>query len=140
MAKCDGGYFCYSCGEYVENITVSELYLRYVMREVPYEKLLETVDGHIRCNANLAQYIVDDRFEPVEVDEPKLAKANLDPAFVRAQEERVTRAWRHLQALPQSGIPMREYPLDEDGVWRGASSEPEADTASSAEEPTAFEC
>ena len=113
MAKCDGGYFCYACREYVENITQSELYLRYVLGEVPKEKLLELPDGHIWCNANLAQYIVDDRFDkPFEVDEPALRKENRDPEWVRAEEERVTRGWRHLQGLPGSGIPMDLYPLD----------------------------
>jgi len=112
MAKCDGGYFCYACGEYVDNITQSELYLRYVMGEVPHDRLLELPDGHITCNPDLAQYIVDDRFEcDAAVDEPALRKENRDPAFVRSEEERVSRAWRHLQSLPGSGIPMSEYPL-----------------------------
>ena len=131
MAKCDGGYFCYSCGEYVDNITQSELYLRYVMGEVPHDRLLELPDGHITCNPNLAQYIVDDRFELDKVvEEPALRKQNRDPDFVREEEERVSRAWRHLQALPGSGIPMSEYPLpsgddvaQEAGVGEGSSEE-----------------
>jgi len=111
MAKCDGGYFCCYCGEYVESITESELYLRYVLREVPREELLGRPDGHIRCNGNLAQYIVDDRFPEVRPDEPALCKENRDPEWVRREEQRVTRGYRHLQGLPGSGIPMDRYPL-----------------------------
>jgi hypothetical protein len=34
MARCDKGYLCDVCGEEVEEIVDSELYLRYVMGEV----------------------------------------------------------------------------------------------------------
>jgi len=112
MAKCDGGYFCYACGEYVESIVESELYLRYVLGEVPYEELLARPDGHIRCNPNLAQYIVDPAFPPIFVqDEPLLDKRRLDPENVRREEARVTRGWRRLQQLPDSGLPVEDYPL-----------------------------
>jgi hypothetical protein len=114
MAKCDGGYFCYHCQGYVKDITESELYLRYVLGEVPYEELLMLPDGHIRCNPNLAQFIVDPAFPPVFVeDEPLLDKRTRDPIDVRREEERVTRAWRRLQQLPDSGIPVQDYPLRE---------------------------
>ena len=112
MANCDGGYFCYHCREYVENITESELYLRYVLGEVAFDNLLKLPDGHIRCNPNIAQYIDDDRFPPVSPEESALRKENQDPGFVRSEVEKVTRAWRHLQSLPGSGIPVEEYPLD----------------------------
>src|SRR5437660_390556 len=39
MAKCDEGYRCDVCGRDVEAITDSELYLRYVLGEVPLEQL-----------------------------------------------------------------------------------------------------
>ena len=38
-------------------------------------------------------------------------KAALDPAFVAAEEARVTRGWRRLQALPTLGLAVPEYPL-----------------------------
>ena len=37
MAKCDEGYRCEVCGVDVEAITESDLYLRYVLGEVPLE-------------------------------------------------------------------------------------------------------
>jgi hypothetical protein len=113
MAQCDAGYFCYACGEYVESITESELYLRYVMREVAYEDLPKLPDGHIRCNARIAQYVVDPSFPPVHEDEPLLDKRRLERAEVEREEARVTRAWRHLQRLPDSGLPVARYPLGE---------------------------
>ena len=37
MAKCDEGYRCEMCGRDVEAIAESDLYLRYVLGEVPLE-------------------------------------------------------------------------------------------------------
>src|SRR3954467_9205013 len=109
MAKCDEGYRCDVCGRDVEAVTESDLYLRYVLGEVTLEWLHRTPERHIRCNPAVAQYIVDARFEPVACDGP-FGKANLDQAFVAAEEERVTRGWRRLQAIPTLGLTIAEYP------------------------------
>jgi hypothetical protein len=75
-------------------------------------------ERHIRCNPALAQYIVDPSFEAVRC-EGAFAKAGFDAAFVKEQEERVTRAWRRLQAIPTLGVPITEYPLPEvQAAWR----------------------
>ena len=110
MAKCDEGYRCEVCGRDVEAVTESDLYLRYVLGEVPLELLHKLPERHIRCDPAIAQYIVDDRFEPVTCDGP-FAKVNLDPAFVAGEEARVTRGWRRLQAIPSLGLTIAEYPL-----------------------------
>jgi len=110
MAKCDEGYRCEVCGRDVESITDSDLYLRYVLGEVPLELLHRLPERHVRCNPALAQYITDVAFMPVVCDGP-FAKAGLDPEFVRAEERRVTRAWRRLQAIPGLGLTVPEYPL-----------------------------
>jgi hypothetical protein len=110
MAKCDEGYRCEVCGRDVESITDSDLYLRYVLGEVPLELLHRLPERHIRCNPALAQYISDDAFTPVVCDGP-FAKVGLDPEFVREEERRVTRAWRRLQAIPALGLTVPEYPL-----------------------------
>lgn len=110
MARCDEGYLCEVCGADVAAITESDLYLRYVLGEVPLERLHLQPERHIRCNPALAQYIVDGGFEPVVCDGP-FAKAFLDAAFVAAEEARVTRAWRRLQAIPKLGLTIPEYPL-----------------------------
>jgi hypothetical protein len=110
MARCDEGYRCEVCGSDVEAITESDLYLRFVLGEVPLEVIHQAPERHIRCNPGLAQYVVDDRFEPVVCDGP-FAKTGFDPEYVRAEEERVTRGWRRLQEIPTLGLTIAEYPL-----------------------------
>lgn len=110
MARCDEGYRCEVCGRDVEAVADSDLYLRYVLGEVPLELLHRLPERHVRCNPALAQYIADPGFEPVACDGP-FAKANLDPAFVAAEQARVTRGWRRLQAIPTLGLTIAEYPL-----------------------------
>jgi hypothetical protein len=110
MAKCDEGYRCEVCGRDVEGITESDLYLRYVLGEVPLELLHRLAERHIACNPALAQYIVDPGFPAVACDGP-FSKAGLDAEYVRSEEERVTRGWRRLQAIPTLRLTVPEYPL-----------------------------
>ena len=112
MAKCEEGYLCEVCGRDVENITDSDLYLRYVIGLVDPEVLHTSRERHIRCNPELAQYIVADDFEPVFRDGP-FDKRRLDPTFVKQQEELLTRGWRRLNEVTKLGIPIIEYPLAE---------------------------
>ncbi len=112
MAKCDQGYLCDVCGDDVAAITESDLYLRYVLGEVPPLELPKLPERHIRCNSSTAQYIIDPTFEPV-LCEGMFAKEHLDADFVREQEARVTRAWQRLQAIPTMGVAITEYPLPE---------------------------
>src|SRR5437660_2163183 len=112
MARCEQGYLCDVCGQDVEEMTESDLYLRYVLGEVPPEQLHRMPERHIRCNPSLAQFIVDPAFEPVRSD-GAFAKENLDGAYVAEEEARVTRAWQRLQELPRSRLPIIEYPLPE---------------------------
>ncbi len=112
MARCEQGYFCDVCGQEVEEITDSDLYLRYVLGQVPPEKLHVSPERHIRCNPSTAQFIVDSRFEPVKC-EGSFGKENLDLGYVAEQEALVTKAWRRLQDIPKLGIPITEYPLPE---------------------------
>jgi hypothetical protein len=110
MARCEQGYLCEVCGREVEGVTDSDLYLRYVLGEVPPEQLHLLRERHLRCNPSVAQFIVDPGFEPVRCDGP-FAKAQFDSAFVAEEEARITRAWRRLQEIPGLGIPIIEYPL-----------------------------
>jgi hypothetical protein len=112
MARCEQGYLCEVCGQDVADIIDSDLYLRYVLGEVPPERLHLERERHIRCNPALAQYIVDSAFEPV-VCAGVFGKATLDPNFVAEEEVRVTRGWRRLQELPRAGCAIDEYPLPE---------------------------
>jgi hypothetical protein len=112
MVACDLGYLCDVCGQDVEAIVDSDLYLRYIMGEVPPLALPTQRERHIRCNPATAQFIVDPAFAPVRC-EGVFAKEWLDVEYVREQEERVTRAWQRLQEVPGLGIPLTEYPLPE---------------------------
>lgn len=107
--RCDEGYRCKVCGSDVESILDSALYLRYVLGEIPLEQLHLHPESHIRCNRELAQYIIDDAFLPVEC-EGFFDKRQLDPEFVAAEEARVTAAWRQLQAIPTAGVHLIDYP------------------------------
>jgi hypothetical protein len=122
MARCEQGYLCDVCGEDVEAITESDLYLRYVMGEVSPLALPTMRERHIRCNPATAQYIVDPAFAPVKC-EGVFAKEMLDAQFVAEQEAKVTRAWRRLQQIPTLGIPLTEYPLPEViAAWRASTA------------------
>ena len=112
MAKCEEGYLCEVCGEDVEQMTDSDLYLRYVIGAVDAETLHTTAERHIRCNPTLAQFILDDRFTAVTV-EGDFDKCRLDAAYVREQESLVTRGWRRLLEVAGLEIPVIEYPLAE---------------------------
>jgi hypothetical protein len=111
MAKCEEGYLCEVCGRDVEDITDSDLYLRYVIGLVDPEVLHTSRERHIRCNPSLAQFIVDDDFPPVSVEGP-FDKRQLDRAYVRQRETLVTRGWRRLKELVN--VPkIIDYPLPE---------------------------
>ena len=121
--KCETGYLCDVCGGDVEAITDSDLYLRYVIGLVDPETLHTTRERHLRCNPSLAQFIVDEDFEPVFV-EGAFDKRLLDPAYVREREELVTRGWRRLREIAEQGVAaIIDYPLPEvKERWRGARS------------------
>jgi hypothetical protein len=110
MALCDEGYRCEVCGGDVEDLTESDLYLRYVLGEVDPEQLHQLPERHILCNPSLAQFITTPDFPPVAVP-GAFSKSELDPEFVAQEEARVTRGYLRLQELPRLGLPITEYPL-----------------------------
>lgn len=113
MAKCEEGYLCEVCGRDVAEMVDSDLYLRYVIGELDPEVLHTSRERHIRCNPTLAQFIVDDEFQPpVTLDGP-FDKRLLDAAFVRERESLVTRGWRRLREVTGSELPIIDYPLPE---------------------------
>ncbi len=112
VAKCDEGYLCDVCGHDVASITDSDLYLRYVIGQVPPERLHTVPERHIRCNPVLAQFIVADGFDPVAV-EGEFDKRGLDEKFVAAREQLVTRGWQRLTEIDPESLPITEYPLPE---------------------------
>jgi hypothetical protein len=95
----------------VNNVQVSELYLRYVLGTVPLDELPREPERHIRCSPQFAQFIVDDGFEPVVCDDPAFDKRKL-PAPVRTRQEQIfTLAWRRLQEVRGLGLAVDDYPL-----------------------------
>ena len=112
MAKCDQGYLCEVCGQPVENITDSDLYLRYVLGEIPYAQLHRAPERHLRCNPVDAQFIVDPDFTPVEVT-GLFDKRLFDPVEVAKKEDLYSRAWRRLRQVAAESLPLSEYPLPE---------------------------
>ena len=114
MARCDEGYRCEVCGQDVEDIRTSDLYLRYVIGELDPEVLHTTPERHIACNPALAQFIVDETF-PQILAEGIFDKRLLDPSFVRQRENLITRGWRRLQELAgqTDDVSLHDYPLEE---------------------------
>ena len=114
MARCDEGYICDVCGEDVENISDSDLYLRFVIGELDPELLHTTPERHIRCNPALAQFIVDDQFDPIRCTGP-FDKLTLDAGFVREREALVTRGYMRLLEIEAEGPEgdITTYPLPE---------------------------
>jgi len=110
MAKCDEGYICEICQKDVGQITESDLYLRYVTGLIDPEVLHTSSERHIRCNPTLAQYIVADEFESVDVNGP-FDKRNLDSEFVAERETLMTRGFHRLQELKGHEGNVLEYPL-----------------------------
>ena len=108
--KCDEGYVCEVCGHDVEQIVDSDLYLRFVLGEVPLERLHLQRERHIRCNPSLAQFIVDPAFEPVAC-EGAFAKVHFDSEYAAAEDRESRAAWRRLQEIPTLGLTIAEYPL-----------------------------
>lgn len=112
MAKCEEGYLCDVCGGDVEELTDSDLYLRFVIGMVDPETLHSSPERHIRCNPVLAQFIVDERFAAVVAEGP-FDKRGLDAASVQERERLVTRGWQRLQEVAGLEISIIDYPLPE---------------------------
>lgn len=110
MAKCEEGYRCDVCGQDVEGLEESELYLRFVIGEIDPEILHTHPERHIRCNPALAQFIEHPDFVPVACGEP-FSKELLDSAFVAQRTAVVTAGWQRLLELRTSDLPIHQYPL-----------------------------
>lgn len=115
MAKCDQGYLCEVCSQEVTSIVESDLYLRYVIGQLDAERLHLSPERHLRCNPTLAQYIMDQRFEPIEVT-GEFARSGLDPEFVETHSAIVSQGYRRLWQINEAiePISLLDYPLDRD--------------------------
>jgi hypothetical protein len=114
MAMCEQGYLCEICGQDVETLSESDLYLRYVIGEIEAEVLHTTAERHLRCNPVLAQFIDHPGFEPVVVD-GIFDRRLLDPVFAAQRADWVTRGFARLLELERAGgeSDVTAYPLPE---------------------------
>lgn len=114
MAKCDEGYLCEVCGQAVEGLSESALYLQFVIGWIDPETLHTRPECHLRCNPNLAQFIRDEDFEPVVVTGDFDCRS-LDPSFVDERRELISRGYRHLKQLHRKrpGMTVTDYILPE---------------------------
>jgi len=116
MARCDQGYMCRVCGEEVEHITDSQLYLSFVIGEVDPETLHGSAECHLRCAPAFSQFISDHRFEGFgELDGP-FSKRHLDHDYVVARSKLVSRGYDRLWVIRKERrkpLTVVEYPLDE---------------------------
>jgi hypothetical protein len=113
MARCDQGYLCRVCGNEVEDIIDSELYLRFVIGEVDPETLHTQPECHLRCSPIVAQFITDQRFNPSVTCEGPFAKAGLDVEYVTKRTELVNQGYMRLWDIMTSelALTVTEYPL-----------------------------
>lgn len=87
MAACEQGYLCTVCGQEVEEITDSDLYLRYVLGEVEPEFLHRLPERHIRCNPVLGQFIVADGFAPIALEGPFAKRTSTSNSYPPKRNE-----------------------------------------------------
>ena len=116
MARCDQGYLCRVCGEEVEHITDSQLYLSYIIGELDPETLHASPECHLRCAPAFSQFIADSRFQESEELDGAFSKRHLDQEFVDARTALVSRGYDRLwviRAERRKPLTVVEYPLAE---------------------------
>ena len=116
MARCDQGYLCRVCGEEVEHITDSQLYLSFVIGEVDPERLHESPECHLSCSPSFSQFISDPRFTNQNEVPANFAKEKLDPEYVSVRTSLVTRGYARLWTIREERrkpLTVVEYPLPE---------------------------
>lgn len=114
MAKCDEGYLCEVCGEPVEKLSDSALYLQFVIGWIDSGLLQSRRECHLRCVPTLAQFVEHPDFEPVEI-EGDFDRRLLDPDLAAKRQELVSAGYERLRILQKKrkGLAIEEYPLPE---------------------------
>ncbi|QDV27723.1 hypothetical protein [Aureliella helgolandensis] len=121
MAKCDEGYLCEVCGEEVEGLADSALYLQYVIGWIDPETLHTRRECHLRCHPTLAQFIDDSRFTPPVQVEGDFDRRLMDVHFAAERVDLVTRGYQRLCDLGsgRQQTTVVDYPLPEaQARWR----------------------
>ena len=114
MARCDQGYLCRVCGEEVEHITDSQLYLSFVIGEIDPETLHSSPECHLRCAPVFSQFIEDPRYGiPLKVV-GTFAKNQLDSEYVALRTKLLSRGYERLWLIREERrhpLTVVEYPL-----------------------------
>lgn len=122
MAKCDEGYLCEVCGEAVESLSESALYLQYVIGWVDPETLHTLPECHLTCQPKLAQFVEHEEFPEVRV-EGDFDRRFLDADFVAQRVDLISRGYQRLREVQRrrKGLSVSDYPLPEAiAKWRDA--------------------
>ena len=107
---------CSICGEEVEHLTDSQLYLRFVIGEIDPETLHASAECHLSCVPTFSQFIADERFESSSEIEGPFSKNQLDSAYVDERTKLVSRGYARLWAIREERrkpLTVVEYPLPE---------------------------
>lgn len=114
MAECDKGYLCEVCGEAVEDMAESALYLQFIVGWIDPETLHTRRECHLRCQPTLSQFINDPLFQDIQVT-GEFSRQELDPAFVKERSDLLTRGYQRLVevARKRRGMTVTDYPLPE---------------------------
>ncbi|MFK7735264.1 MAG: hypothetical protein AB8B50_04500 [Pirellulaceae bacterium] len=114
MAKCDEGYLCEVCGEPVEKLSDSALYLQFVIGWIDSGLLQSRRECHLRCVPTLAQFVEHPEFEPVQID-GDFDRRRLDPVLAKQRQELVSGGYERLRTLQRKrkGLSIEDYPLAE---------------------------
>ena len=121
MAKCDEGYQCEVCGQEVELLTDSALYLQFVIGWIDPETLHTRRESHLRCQPTLAQFIDDPRFDPPITVDNEFDRRHLDSNFACERSKLVTRGYSRLWELQteRHNLTVIEYPIPSArDLWR----------------------
>ncbi|MCA9134296.1 MAG: hypothetical protein KDA45_14105 [Planctomycetales bacterium] len=115
MAKCDEGYLCEVCGQEVETLAESALYLQYVIGWIDPETLHTRRECHLRCAPSLAQFIDDPRFRPAIQVSGEFDRRRLDSDFANQRAALITRGYQRLWELQEGrrDLTVVDYPLPE---------------------------
>lgn len=111
MARCDQGYLCEVCGDEVEQLAESSLYLQYILGWITAEALTQHPDSHLRCNPNLSQFIDSPHFPPICV-EGAFDRRNLEADFARQRAQLVSSGYERLLQLQRDrNLTIDRYPI-----------------------------
>jgi hypothetical protein len=124
MAKCDEGYLCEVCGEPVEKLSDSALYLQFVIGWIDSGLLQSRRECHLRCLPTLAQFVEHPDFESVQI-EGDFDLRLLDPVLAKQRQDLVSAGYQRLRILERKrkGLSIEDYPLAEAELTPGATTD-----------------